>query len=109
MREKLWLNKFKYTLWLGIWADDSDNEDSGSKSYVSKRRPKNYSAPIDFVAGGVQQAGKKDKENENIKEKEESEDDAPTSSFKTRDSSDESEEELPRAGQLSQNNQRNNL
>lgn len=96
----------KCIFWLGIWADDSDNEEeSGGKSYVSKKRPKNYSAPIDFVAGGVQQAGKKDKENGNVKEeKEESEDDAPTSSFKIRDSSDESEEELPRAGKLPRNN-----
>lgn len=53
-----------------MWADDSDNEDgeapSTSKSRygrtVESKRSKNYAAPIDFVAGGVQQSGKKDEE-----------------------------------------------
>ncbi|KAJ8922726.1 hypothetical protein NQ315_007761 [Exocentrus adspersus] len=87
----------------GIWADDSDSdkEEAGSKSYTSKSKPRNYTGPIGFVAGGIQQAGKKDKDDEekNKKAEDDSEDEAaPTSSFKTRDSSDESEDELPRAG-----------
>ncbi|XP_067625460.1 septin-interacting protein 1 [Eurosta solidaginis] len=50
----------------GIWADDSDN-DSGEETSNRRgrrgagRRPKDYSAPVSFVAGGIQQAGKKDK------------------------------------------------
>ncbi|KAL9926318.1 septin interacting protein 1 [Glossina fuscipes fuscipes] len=56
----------------GIWADDSDNEDvqetSGRRSRkgrsgfggVSKaKRSKDYTAPVNFVAGGIQQSGKK--------------------------------------------------
>ncbi|KAG5890818.1 hypothetical protein JTB14_008259 [Gonioctena quinquepunctata] len=85
----------------GIWADDSDNEDSEKSSFKSKKQPKNYTAPIGFVAGGVQQAGKKDKENNKkaVKKDEKSDDEEPTTSFKTMNSSDESEEELPsRAG-----------
>lgn len=52
----------------GIWADkDSDEDDAGETSGRrnragaggSKKQSKDYSAPIGFVAGGVQQAGKK--------------------------------------------------
>lgn len=46
----------------GIWADDSDNEDEARPSFGNKNRSKDYTAPIGFVAGGVQQAGKKKKE-----------------------------------------------
>lgn len=57
---------------LGIWADDSENENEPSTSRrgrgsglgandQSKKRPKDYTAPIGFVAGGIQQSGKKDK------------------------------------------------
>lgn len=47
----------------GIWADDSGDEanDSGSRAHfqgVSKKK-QSYSTPVSFVAGGVQQAGKK--------------------------------------------------
>lgn len=45
---------------LGIWADDSDNEEKSSRQSTSRhRKPKDYTAPIGFVAGGVQQSGKK--------------------------------------------------
>ncbi|XP_050294464.1 septin-interacting protein 1 [Anthonomus grandis grandis] len=80
----------------GIWADDSD-EDSGEKKHNrSSKKPKNYSAPIGFVTGGVQQAGKKEK----LKEEEKMEDDnsdideKPSTSFNMQRSSD-SEEEMP--------------
>ncbi|XP_053693297.1 septin-interacting protein 1 [Sabethes cyaneus] len=53
----------------GIWADeDSDNEcdDGAGPSRRGRSRPgkkpKDYSAPIGFVAGGIQQAGKKKEE-----------------------------------------------
>ncbi|XP_030381135.1 septin-interacting protein 1 [Scaptodrosophila lebanonensis] len=52
----------------GIWADDSDNE-SGEEASSSRRgrrglgagtkKSKDYTAPVSFVAGGIQQAGKK--------------------------------------------------
>jgi Tuftelin interacting protein N terminal. len=56
-----------------MWADNSDDdeEDSGRPSF-SKNKPKNYTAPVNFISGGVQQAGKK-KENEE-KEDDDSED-----------------------------------
>ncbi|ALC38796.1 sip1 [Drosophila busckii] len=54
----------------GIWADDSDNDSEGEPSGRRGRRglggggakkPKDYTAPVSFVAGGIQQAGKKKK------------------------------------------------
>lgn len=60
-------NKLRYShySWLcgftGVWADDSDEEAPArsSKGFKgSSRAPKNYTAPVSFVAGGVQQAGK---------------------------------------------------
>ncbi|GLH13300.1 Septin-interacting protein 1 [Gryllus bimaculatus] len=44
----------------GIWAHDSGDEGNGSKSHQRASHRKNYSAPVSFVSGGVQQAGKKD-------------------------------------------------
>lgn len=83
----------------GIWADDSDNEESNEKPYKSRKQPKNYTASIGFVAGGIQQAGKKEKDsNKDTKDEPESDDEKP--SFKGRDSSEESEDEKPRAGEL---------
>ncbi|CAH1104934.1 unnamed protein product [Psylliodes chrysocephalus] len=76
----------------GIWADDSDNEDDKNSYKQKKQQPKNYSAPIGFVAGGIHQVGKK--KDKDVK-KEETEEDEPMSSFKTRDSSDESETDVP--------------
>ncbi|BES97401.1 Septin-interacting protein 1 [Nesidiocoris tenuis] len=46
----------------GIWAEDSDEDGDDRPSFGAVgRKSKNYSAPIGFVSGGVQQAGK-DKE-----------------------------------------------
>ncbi|XP_013105714.2 septin-interacting protein 1 [Stomoxys calcitrans] len=56
----------------GIWADDSDKEDDDESSGrrkgrrrglggASSSRSKDYTAPVSFVAGGIQQAGKKQK------------------------------------------------
>ncbi|XP_076274624.1 septin interacting protein 1 [Rhynchophorus ferrugineus] len=82
----------------GIWADDSEDETDERKPGRGVKKPKNYTAPIGFVAGGVQQAGKKNKKEEVKSELEDSGDDEqPTTSFKTRDSS-ESEDETPRMG-----------
>ncbi|KAM3962141.1 septin interacting protein 1 [Aphomia sociella] len=46
----------------GVWAKDSDEEDNEDNIRQRVRKPKDFSAPIGFVAGGVQQAGKKKEE-----------------------------------------------
>lgn len=51
----------------GIWAeDDSDDEGNQSTSKgrnrADTRKGKDYTAPIGFVAGGIQQSGKKKEE-----------------------------------------------
>ncbi|CAB3238610.1 unnamed protein product [Arctia plantaginis] len=46
----------------GVWAKDSDEEDNEDNIRKRVRKQKDYSAPIGFVAGGVQQAGKKKEE-----------------------------------------------
>lgn len=65
----------------GIWADDSDDEteSSGRRNRAgasgSNKQSKDYTAPIGFVAGGVQQSGKK-KEKVEEEKKESDADDA---------------------------------
>lgn len=59
---------------IGIWADDSDEDElSARPSFKTYNKgPKNYTAPVSFVAGGIQQAGKpKDKEDNDDEEDEE--------------------------------------
>uniref|UniRef100_A0A1Y1LAH9 G-patch domain-containing protein n=2 Tax=Photinus pyralis TaxID=7054 RepID=A0A1Y1LAH9_PHOPY len=76
----------------GIWADDSDNEVDERASF--KQKPaKNFSAPIGFVSGGVQQAGKKDKDIK--KEETDDESEIPSASFKVENTSSNSEDEAP--------------
>lgn len=64
--------------YLGIWADeegnDSDDEPSGfgGRRSKDKKYKQNYTAPVSFVAGGVQQAGK-DKKEIKIEEKKDNE------------------------------------
>ncbi|XP_054276836.1 tuftelin-interacting protein 11-like [Macrosteles quadrilineatus] len=78
----------------GMWADDSGDEGPSQRAGFSKsKKPKNYSAPVNFVAGGVHQAGKK-KEKE-IENKTEENDDEPER--RVVDSSESSEEDEPRA------------
>ncbi|CAG9765565.1 unnamed protein product [Ceutorhynchus assimilis] len=82
----------------GIWADDSDDDDEPEKpSKFSNNKPKNYSAPIGFVQGGVQQAGKKPKKPIEVKQNDSDNEEKPgTSSFKLREqNSSDSEEEIP--------------
>ncbi|VVC96890.1 unnamed protein product, partial [Leptidea sinapis] len=43
----------------GVWAKDSDEDDNEDNIRKRTRKQKDYSAPIGFIAGGVQQAGKK--------------------------------------------------
>lgn len=59
-----------------MWADDSDEEEETSRPSfrVTKKVPKNYTAPVSFVSGGIQQAGKP-KEEKKAKDDDEDEDD----------------------------------
>ncbi|XP_030760985.1 septin-interacting protein 1 isoform X2 [Sitophilus oryzae] len=82
----------------GIWADDSDDDGEVKRPVRGGNKPKNYTAPIGFVAGGVQQAGKKNKQKEIKMEQEDLDTEKPTTSFKTRDSSDSDDEVVPRRG-----------
>lgn len=45
-----------------MWAKDSDEDDNEDNIRQRVRKRKDFSAPIGFVAGGVQQAGKKKEE-----------------------------------------------
>ncbi|XP_057340209.1 tuftelin-interacting protein 11-like [Microplitis mediator] len=79
---------------LGMWADDSDEEEELSKLPTRgfSKGPKNYTAPVNFVAGGIQQAGKpsEDKKKDKDKNNEEDDDDQDVSN-----TSSDSEEEAP--------------
>uniref|UniRef100_A0A6B2EKK5 Putative tuftelin-interacting protein tip39 n=1 Tax=Phlebotomus kandelakii TaxID=1109342 RepID=A0A6B2EKK5_9DIPT len=78
----------------GMWADDSDNEDA--TDFPRKGRAKDYSAPVSFVAGGVQQSGKKEKKDVKSEEEDDEADARPSfSSRTTYDTSSESDEESP--------------
>ncbi|XP_028166273.1 septin-interacting protein 1 [Ostrinia furnacalis] len=75
----------------GVWAKDSDEEDNEDNVRQRTRKPKDFSAPIGFVAGGVQQAGKKKEEKKELEPS-----DASTSRKKIPiDSSDEDETPNP--------------
>ncbi|XP_053673188.1 septin-interacting protein 1 [Anopheles nili] len=73
----------------GIWADDDSDNDGGEgtssggrrKGRIAGKKPKDYTAPIGFVAGGIQQSGKKP---DPLKERK-----------KTDDDDDEDDEEAP--------------
>ncbi|CAH1965310.1 unnamed protein product [Acanthoscelides obtectus] len=78
----------------GIWADDSDNEEKDEGKFKNKK-PKNYTAPIGFVAGGIQQAGKDKEPKVEKKDSDEEDDHKP---FTGRDSSDSEDDPPARAG-----------
>ncbi|XP_011860143.1 PREDICTED: tuftelin-interacting protein 11-like [Vollenhovia emeryi] len=75
---------------LGIWADDSDEDElSARPSFKTfNKGPKNYTAPVNFVAGGIQQAGKP-------KEKEDEDDEEDKEEREAKHSSSSSEDERP--------------
>ncbi|XP_035773705.1 septin-interacting protein 1-like [Anopheles albimanus] len=68
----------------GIWASDSENEyenegsssgrRGGGRGRMAGKAPKDYTAPIGFIAGGIQQSGKKQESKK--EQKEDSEDDS---------------------------------
>ncbi|XP_045504055.1 septin-interacting protein 1 [Colias croceus] len=68
----------------GVWAKDSDEEDNEDNIRKRTRKPKDFSAPIGFVAGGVQQAGKKKENKQELESAEPS-----VSQINLNDSSDE--------------------
>ncbi|XP_045779589.1 septin-interacting protein 1 isoform X2 [Maniola jurtina] len=68
----------------GVWAKDSDDEDNEDNIRRRTRKPKDFSAPIGFVAGGVQQAGKNKEDKQEVEKS-----DASSSKAKFVDSSDE--------------------
>lgn len=82
---------------LGIWADDSEEENGNDKEFKSSRGKtfKDYTAPVSFISGGVQQSGKK---KESTIEKNSDDDEADENekaglgSSKIQDSSDSEEE-----------------
>ncbi|XP_011501452.1 PREDICTED: tuftelin-interacting protein 11 [Ceratosolen solmsi marchali] len=74
---------------LGIWASDSDEEEVRPSF---SRAPKNYTAPVSFVPGGIQQAGQPKVKKEEVEEDEEDDDD----NARIKNSSSESEEEKPK-------------
>lgn len=75
---------------LGIWAE-SDEEDARPSFKMTTKKPKNYSAPVSFVAGGIQQAGQPKEEK---KDEEDEENDDDESKF-IRGSSSDSDNERP--------------
>ncbi|XP_012225804.1 tuftelin-interacting protein 11 [Linepithema humile] len=77
---------------LGIWADNSDEDElSARPSFKTfNKGPKNYTAPVNFVAGGIQQSGKpKDKEDKEDEEEEEEMRDSQTNLHSDSSSEDE--------------------
>ncbi|XP_026314585.1 septin-interacting protein 1 [Hyposmocoma kahamanoa] len=74
----------------GVWAKDSDDDENEDNIRQRVRKPKDYSAPIGFVAGGVQQAGKKKNEKKELQSTEPS-----TSKPIIVDSSDEDDANQP--------------
>ncbi|XP_062546790.1 septin-interacting protein 1 [Armigeres subalbatus] len=87
----------------GIWADeDSENEDPDEGSSRRGRgrlgkKPKDYTAPIGFVAGGIQQAGKKkveEKKESDGEQEDDDEDDRPRFGGAPSGTSSESESEV---------------
>lgn len=64
---------------LGMWADDSDEEEETSRPSmrVTNKGPKNYTAPVNFVSGGIQQAGKpkEEKKGKNVDDDDDNDDD----------------------------------
>ncbi|KAG7204874.1 hypothetical protein KM043_005274 [Ampulex compressa] len=79
---------------LGIWADDSDEDEMPTRPSFKTfdKRPRNYTAPVNFVAGGIQQAGQPKEETE---EKDDDEDEDINRSQREFPNSSSSEDERP--------------
>lgn len=79
---------------IGIWADESDDEDS-KPSRSRTKKPKNYSAPIGFVSGGVENKKKKADDEKSSDEDENAVNFKTSSKNFVKHSSSESEDEKP--------------
>lgn len=86
-------------MFAGIWADDSEDEERGTSELNSKRKGgiKDYTAPVSFISGGVQQSGKKKEPEKEAAESDEDDEDkkAGLGSSKIQNSSDSEEEVRP--------------
>lgn len=92
----------------GIWAENESSGDEGGSSrrpaFRGGKKVKNYTAPIGFVAGGIQQSGKKTEAEKKKGESDESDDDDAKDGLRGKSSrhiknssSEESEEENVRS------------
>ncbi|CAD1471179.1 unnamed protein product [Heterotrigona itama] len=81
---------------LGIWGDDSDEDELSARPSFKTfdKGPKNYTTPVNFVAGGIQQAGKP-KEETRDKDDDESDNESTNKSQKEFPNSSSSEDERP--------------
>ncbi|KAL1131040.1 hypothetical protein AAG570_012277 [Ranatra chinensis] len=79
----------------GIWADEEDSGDESSlrPSFKSTKKPKSYSTPIGFVAGGVHQPGKNKTESKDKNEDDDNDDDIDTNFRRLKPGSSSSDEE----------------
>ncbi|EFN61532.1 Septin-interacting protein 1 [Camponotus floridanus] len=70
--DKTWFLEIKLLLKVLILSEKIDRRGGGVLIMTFNKSPKDYTAPVSFVAGGIQQAGKsKNKEDNNDKEDEE--------------------------------------
>lgn len=65
---------------LGIWADENPEDNPGvsvraSFKGAAKSKSHGYTAPVNFVSGGVHQAGKKKDGDKKVEQKEKSSED----------------------------------
>ncbi|XP_071871331.1 tuftelin-interacting protein 11-like isoform X1 [Bombus fervidus] len=79
---------------LGVWGDDSDEDELSARPSFKTfdKGPKNYTTPVNFVAGGIQQAGKPKEETE---DKDDDESDNESKSQREFPNSSSSEDEKP--------------
>ncbi|XP_011299706.1 tuftelin-interacting protein 11 [Fopius arisanus] len=89
---------------LGVWADDSDEDAALQPSKGGfkgpSRVPKNYTVPVSFVAGGVQQAGKPKEETQDQDDQDETGIAEVGDADYVPHNSSESEEEIVKSGTL---------
>lgn len=80
----------------GVFASDSDEERNEAEFMSSKRKggTKDYTAPVSFISGGLQQSAKK-KEGKAKSEDDEEDQEAGEGSSKIQNSSDSEEEVRP--------------
>lgn len=83
----------KFLNFSGIWADDSEDDNSPDTKSSRKKGYKDYSAPVSFIAGEIHQPGKKKQEKSDESDQEDTKIGFGFAGRKV--SSDSSEEETP--------------